>query len=407
MIQPDEIIDKAQRLYPKAVAAILEASSPPQSGHLTQSNQSEQPSFFPYRMPCNLKAPESHAELIRQVERLRQKSKAIVGYGYSVQYQPRRSRDHGENEFPEAIFIETMQDLVKLIRKSDEYRGLMKAVELIRVQFPQLESWIQSNWRKIIPASEEIPHLLAVTQWLIANPRPNCFPREIPLAISTKLVETNWALLASWWDLLLAPSDIDYGCDPRDYAQRYGFRWVEPHLLVRLLDPAIQQQWQVPFVEFSVPARRLGQMIEGSTCLQRVFILENKVNQLTLPAMPRTIALGGLGFGVTQLHQLSSLSTIEIIYWGDLDVEGFQVLSTLRSNFPRVRSWLMDRETLDTFHDLTIAGNNSQIDPPIHLTSDESTVFHYLRQHNLRLEQERIPQKYVLDRLALFVPFCF
>ncbi len=93
MIQPDEIIDKAQRLYPKAVTAILEASS------TLQTAQSNQPSFFPYRMPCNLKAPESHAELIRQVERLRQKSKATVGYGYSVQYQPRRSRDHGENEF--------------------------------------------------------------------------------------------------------------------------------------------------------------------------------------------------------------------------------------------------------------------------------------------------------------------
>ncbi len=392
MIQPDEIFDKAQRLYPKAVAAVLEAS---------QTAHSDQPSFFPYRMPCNLKAPESHAELIRQVDRLRQKSKATLGYGYSVQYQPRRSRDHGENEFPEAIFIETMQDLVKLVRKSDEYHSLMKAAELIRAQLPQLESWIQSNWRKIIPACEEMPHLLAVTQWLITNPRPNCFPREIPLAISTKLVETNWALLASWWDLLLAPSDIDYGCDPRDYAQRYGFRWVEPHLLVRLLDPTIQQQWQVPFDEFSVPARRLGQLIDNSTCLQRVFILENKVNQLTLPPMPQTIALGGLGFGVTQLHQLSSLSTSEIIYWGDLDVEGFQVLSTLRSNFPRVRSWLMDRETLDTFHDLTIAGNNSQIETPIHLTSDESAVFHYIRQHNLRLEQERIPQKYVLGRLAL------
>lgn len=389
MIHPDEIIDKAQRLYPKAIAAMLEAS------------QSAQIPFFPYRMPCNLKAPESHAELIRQVDQLRQKSKANIGYGYTVQYQPRRSRDHGENEFPEAILIETMQDLVKLVRKSNEFCGLMKAVELIRAQFPQLESWIQSNWRKIIPASADMPHLLAVTQWLIDHPRPNCFPREIPLAISTKLVETNWALLASWWDLLLAPTDIDYGCDPRDYAQRYGFRWVEPHLLVRLLDPEIQQHWQVPFEEFSIPARRLGMLIEEATCLQRVFILENKVNQLTLPPLPKTIALGGLGFGVTQLHQLSSLSTFEIIYWGDLDVEGFQVLSTLRSNFPRVRSWLMDRETLDTFHDLTIAGNNSKIDPPIHLTQEESAVFLHIRQHNLRLEQERIPQEYVLDRLAL------
>ncbi len=192
MIQPDEIIDKAQRLYPKAVTAILEASS------TLQTAQSNQPSFFPIdalqlegaRVACGIDPTSRTTAPKEQSDRRLWIQRSI---STASQSRPWRKR------IPEAILIETMQDLVKLVRKSDEYRGLMKAVELIRAQFPQLESWIQSNWRKIIPAYEEIPHLLAVTQWLIANPRPNCFPREIPLAISTKLVETNWALLASWW----------------------------------------------------------------------------------------------------------------------------------------------------------------------------------------------------------------
>lgn len=142
MIEPEEIIEKAERLYPKAVTAILSGVN----------------DFFPHRLACNLKPPADHADLIASVGRLRMNSKASLGYGYSVSYQPRRSHDHGANDFPEAIIIGSMDDLVRLVRKSTEFNKLTKAVEFLRAGLPELETWIRCNWRKLIAASDDIPH---------------------------------------------------------------------------------------------------------------------------------------------------------------------------------------------------------------------------------------------------------
>lgn len=83
-----------------------------------------------------------------------------------------------------------------------------------------------------------------------------------------------------------------------------------------------------------------------------------------------------------------------------MDVEGFQALSVLRTYFPRVRSWLMDLSTLQKFKSLAIAGNDSKAESPMNLTDSELESLEYCHEHNLRLEQERITQDYIRQRLS-------
>lgn len=386
MIDPSEIARKAEKLYPKAVTAILSGSV----------------DFFPNRLACNLKPPSDHAELIREVERLRQGSKASVGYGYTVNYQLRRSYQHGSNDFPESVYIETMEDLVRLARKTGEYRDLMKAVALIRRSLPELEQWLRSHWRRLLDALTDVPALIGVTRWLIQHPRPDCFPRELPLQISSKLIESHWPLLATWWDILLTPESIDYGCDPKNYAQRYGFRWPQPHLLIRLLDRDLKETLGVPFVEFSLPIKELAAWIYQADQLRSVIIVENKTNLLTFPATDKSIALGGLGFGASNLSRVPWLHRVAVNYWGDLDVEGFRILSLVRSIFPQTQSFLMDLGTLIELEALAVPGNAAIATPPLHLTIPEREAFCYCSQRNLRLEQERIPQSYIASQAANF-----
>lgn len=383
MIGPAEIVEKAERLYHRAVAACL----------------FDEPNFFPYRMPCNLRAPESHTQLIAKVDSLRQQSKAVRGFGYSVGFETRNSRDNGLNDFPTSIQIESMEDLVRLIRKQGEFQKLTQAVSRIRVELPQLEGWLCANWKKLLPVLDLIGDLLAVTVWLKSNPKPNCHTREIPLPLSSKLIEQNWSLLASWWNDILPPSAINYNCDSRDYAERFGFRWAEPHFFARLLDSQLQSSSCVPFDEFSLPARSLNRWCDSLVGFKRAIVVENRVNLITLPAIVATVAMGGLGFGVTQLVQLEILNNVDLVYWGDLDVEGFQALSKFRQHFPHTRSWLMDSDTLQHFFDLTIAGNDSNQTPLTNLHPHEMAAYDACRMQNLRLEQERIDQAYVLKHL--------
>jgi hypothetical protein len=87
-------------------------------------------------------------------------------------------------------------------------------------------------------------------------------------------------------------------------------------------------------------------------------------------------------------------------YWGDLDVEGFEILSRLRIRFPRTRSFLMDASTVHRWKDnLAVPGSKRQPTVPPLLTEAETTAFNLCAADNLRIEQERIPQTAVIETL--------
>ncbi|QGQ25767.1 hypothetical protein F1728_25200 [Gimesia benthica] len=128
----------------------------------------------------------------------------------------------------------------------------------------------------------------------------------------------------------------------------------QPHRSVRLLDPELQSELNLLYDELSLLLRYLKTLNVRN---YSVFIVENNLNLLTLPSFRRGMAIRGEGIAVTRLEDLSCLSRNQLIYWGDLDVEGFQILSRLRNLFPHVRSVMMDQEMLNS-HAAAIAKGN-------------------------------------------------
>lgn len=376
MISPEQIRQKAERLFTKAVTAYLQGDC----------------DFFPYRMPADLSLPDTQSELIRQVELLREQAKETRGFGYSILWEEKQKRLYGRNSFPVGIVLETMEDLVKLTRHTQEFRNVTQAVERICQQHPALRKWTEKHWRQLLPLVPVLDQLLLVTAYMEAHPRPNCYLRELPLAISTKLVEEHRGLLREWFDLLLPATAIDSGCDPRNFEQRYGFRAPQPHFLVRFLDADLAEELGCPYAELSLPLESLCGLSPQQAV---VFIVENRVNLLTLPPRPRAVAMGGLGRAVTQLASIPWLRQSEVHYWGDLDVDGFEILSSLRNQLPNLRSVMMDIHTLNRYAAYQIAGNGRSGMALENLTDAERQAYEVCQQANLRLEQERIPQDFV------------
>lgn len=52
----------------------------------------------------------------------------------------------------------------------------------------------------------------------------------------------------------------------------------------------------------------------------------------------------------------------------------------------------MDRTTFDTYFEGD-KGTPSNVSKPLHLTPAEAALYDHVKFHNLRLEQEKIPQK--------------
>jgi hypothetical protein len=120
MITPDEIHDKAKRLYPKFVSSWLQSES----------------NFFPCSLAANKKVSDDYSSASTEIQQLRRSSKEVVGYGYSVRWELRRTRRFGEQNFPAEIFFETADDLLRYISKLREFRQLAQKIETIRQQQP-------------------------------------------------------------------------------------------------------------------------------------------------------------------------------------------------------------------------------------------------------------------------------
>jgi hypothetical protein len=88
------------------------------------------------------------------------------------------------------------------------------------------------------------------------------------------------------------------------------------------------------------------------------------------------------------------------VHWGDLDVQGLEILSSLRAIFPQARSILMDDDTLERLQHLCTAGNAPGPELLPHLTEAERAAYIRCRSENLRLEQERLPSSEVLAALG-------
>jgi hypothetical protein len=91
------------------------------------------------------------------------------------------------------------------------------------------------------------------------------------------------------------------------------------------------------------------------------------------------------------LHGCRWLENSEIVYWGDCDEAGYGILSSLRLNFPRVRSVLMDEDAWAQWKHLAVPGRRDSSVKHIGLTASERGALDAVLAGPWMLEQERIP----------------
>jgi hypothetical protein len=99
------------------------------------------------------------------------------------------------------------------------------------------------------------------------------------------------------------------------------------------------------YEDFGVSAARF----ERPEQLDNIIIVENLPSFLTLPPMPRTLAVFGEGRASQTLSQSKWLAGARIFYWGDADPYGFNILCALRSEFSAVQSILMNWDVWTKF----------------------------------------------------------
>ena len=378
MISPEEIRDKAARKYRDTLRAHLR-------GEIDQ--------LFPMVIRGDRAVGTHLAEAARTVERLRSASKSSRGFGYDVEWEERLSRQFGRNPFPRRIVIPTSDDFFKLIGKQAEFRRFVARVVALREHFPELESWLEKNVLRVIASEPDWDGLLEVLGYFREHPAPGVFARELPLRVDSKFIERHQGELRPLLEAILPESAID--TNENEFDRRFGLRPFEALIRMRFLDPDLQSAAGVAQEEFGLPVDQLR-----SVCwpVRRVVIVENARCLLTLPTHSGngTLGLFGHGYRVSNFRRLDWMADCEILYWGDIDAQGFEILSLLRERFPSVKNLGMDRATLNEFRALCGPGTPARNQSPSHLTEEERDLSELCRATNLRLEQERIPPAWVM-----------
>jgi len=374
MISPDEIKIKAEKKYPLYLRSILQNTS-----------------FFPLVITANKIPAKSLADVQREILALVNQSKEKKGYGFTITYKTIKTKTIGTQSLPETIYFESGKDFLKYLGKEKEVECFVSDHKNILQIFPELHLWLINNPLRVIQYSGQWENIIKVCIYFKNNPRPNLYIRELPINVHTKFIESYQSIIAELLDIIIDPF-VNH--QEKDFEKRYNLKYRESLVRFRILDKKISQAFFSGIDDIAIPVSQFSKL---ELPVIKAIIVENKTNlytTLTLPNMEGAIAIYGSGYGVSNLRNVDWLRNIEILYWGDIDAQGFEILSQVRGYLKQTKSILMDNHTFEKFFENDI-GTPTKISIDLNLTDAEKLLYKKLKENNWRLEQEKIPVEYV------------
>lgn len=344
------------------------------------------------RQPKARDVTERFGDVMDWVRQLQAGSSAALGHGYTLRFEARRSRVQGEHRIPVTAIVPTEADALRLLRRGAEAERFGRLAEMSLARFPELRPWLARRPLQLLAQAPHWDRILAVLDWFRRHPRPGVYLRQLEIPeVDSKFIEQRRALFTELLDHVLPAAAIDTSASATGaFARRYGLVTDQRLIRFRILDRALHLRG---LSDLSVLAEEFATLDLG---VDRVFVTENRINGLAFPAMPRSIVIFGLGYGLEMLARIPWLHTVDLLYWGDIDTHGFGILNRFRTTFPHARSLLMDRDTLLAHRALwgQEDADKRYRGVPTRLTDAEQALFEELAADRLgeriRLEQERI-----------------
>ena len=373
MITPIEIKKKAANKYKAYLQSIVEGET-----------------FNPIVIVGDKKPNEDTVKFEEELTELINFSKEKKGYGYNIEYQTVKTKRHGIQDIPISISFQTEYDYLKYINEEKDTAKFKNDITSILSSFPELKDWIYKYPIKVI--ENDWKSLLKICNYFKEVPQPHLYIRELPIQVHTKFVENNTGIIRELLDIIIA-ENVNF--EEKKFEPRFNLKYDESLVRFRILDESVCQQLFGGIDDISIP---ISEFQNIALPIRTVYIVENKMNMLTFPAQSNGIVVFGKGFGVDIMKNVEWLKTKKIYYWGDLDAHGFQILSEIRTHFEQVESFLMDRHTFDSFYEGD-KGTETYVEKDLCLTSEENEMFKYLKENNLRLEQEKIPLEYARAKI--------
>ncbi len=359
----------------------------------------------PFPMRLRLRGPVS-TDLVDRFDEVRVWVTELQALRYiRVETRQLRHRVRGNTTLPDEAWVDTLDDALALIGRKDDAAAFEAQVQQTRDRQPSLLGWLHKWPLRALALGTDWPRLLDVIAWMQAHPRPGIYLRQVDIpGVHTKFIERHRGVLSELFDGALPESAIDSAASGiGGFHHRYGFAAKPERVRFRILDPMLSLLPGVTGGDVTLDVDSFRALRCRAT---RVFITENETNFLAFPSVTDSLVLFGAGYGFDALDGSDWLRRCQLYYWGDIDTHGFAILDQLRSRFPHVHAFLMDRTTLMAFEPLWGFEDKPLVRDLPRLHDEERALYDELRDQriraNLRLEQEFVGFHWVRQALLRF-----
>lgn len=304
--------------------------------------------------------------------------------GAQLEWARRTWPSWGRQELPARVRVTSPAALAELAGQGAGWRRCAQVADTLRGRWPD-STYLPDGLPGLIDDAAaldgaDLDRLVGMTAWLADHPDSGLMPRMVAVpGVDTKWLERHRGLV----ERLLTAVTGQVGTGLAEEPQRFR---------IRVLDESVEG------VRLSDLTAGVDQLDKLEVAPQAVLIVENLTTLAALPPLPGVVAVHGRGHGVVQLDRVGWIAGSPILYWGDLDTHGFNILSRARGRLSGTRSVLMDADTLHEFHDLAVP-EPTQAHGVTGLTAAEDAVYRQLERDDLRLEQERIPMTHAVEVL--------
>jgi hypothetical protein len=219
------------------------------------------------------------------------------------------------------------------------------------------------------------------------------------LGVDTKFVEKNKKEIDLFLMSVLDDDLYDKAIvklSNNGFEKKYGLKYKLPLVRFRILDSDLY------LYGLSDISTNIDEFKNLSFTCKKVYMIENEITALSFPNIKDAIVIFAKGYGVGLFKDVKWLEDKEIYYWGDIDMDGFAILSQARGYFPQIKSIFMNIKTVEEFKELGVQSSDKVYKKLDNLAKEEALLYERLFSDyygkNFRLEQERLP---VLSRISV------
>jgi len=355
--------------------------------------------FSPFALRGLGKPPEKLPELMATLRFFQSHEKNKEKLGWKITWRNIQHPVAEKQLWPAKIELTTPEDLIHLSGQQHHWQAFEQQLLQLLDWKPALSGFLEQKPDWVLKYSKQWPLLMQVTYYLLQNDVSDFYLRSIPVSADTKFIENHQTLLLELL-ALLHPGFAGYPTLEEALHARPKNHF---HFPLRFLDRQLAEASLGPIDSLALTHQEL-QKLEWP--VKRIIVVENEISFLHLNPLPDTLALWGKGLAVLSLHSIPLFEKAAILYWGDLDEEGYRMLNGFRSLYPQTQSLLMDESCLNTNQGLLgLQGNPyGACNYPL-LKEEEKRALENLSTIQGRLEQEKIPLQMVTHALEKWTSY--